>query len=170
MSAIWEKSVDMNGNSWFLTWKSLCIVGIEMQSKDTVDESTYKYTCIKFTIQQSFKNEIRSIEKVFPMITVFRAWSTLFIWFPFTPLLLVLTLLPAVSSLVKKCAALDKPDIVTFGPLTRTPIAPRKPGCCSWRSSWCFPLDQDEDHWECWPPILACSPEWWKSQNSWWRR
>lgn len=70
MSAIWEKSVDMNGNSWFLTWKSLCIVGIEMQSKDTVDESTYKYTCIKFTIQQSFKNEIRSIEKVFPMITV----------------------------------------------------------------------------------------------------
>lgn len=82
-----------------------------MQSKDTVDESTYKYTCIKFTIQQSFKNEICSIEKVFPMITVFRAWSTLFIWFPFTPLLLVLTLLPAVSSLVKKCAALDKPDI-----------------------------------------------------------
>lgn len=39
--SIWEKFVDMNGNLWFLIWKLLCIVGIEMLLKDIVDEFIY---------------------------------------------------------------------------------------------------------------------------------
>lgn len=152
----------------YLTSKSLCIVCIKkiMQYKDQ-DESTY----IKFTICKIFKNEIRSIEKVYPNNYVvlgflFVFFSRHFLYgFNFTPLLLVPTVQPVVSSLKKiRCAWQTG---YPFGPLTRTQTAPRKPDCWSW-SSWCFPLDQDEDRWEYWPPILACCPEWWKSQNSWW--
>lgn len=144
--------------------KNLCNIKIKMNLH------IYKIYDLKILM-----NEIRSIEKVHPNNYVFWGFG-FFFWFSwhflysfnFKPLLLLPSVLPVVSSLKKMHCAWQTG--YPFGPLTRTPTAPRKPDYWSWSSSWCFPLDQDEDHLECWPPILACCPEWWKSQNSWWHR